>query len=98
MYRTEYLPSALADILEIENNLFELNANASDKFTEAITEHAETLTEHPLLYQIYEDNNYFRSMPLPYGYRLFYHVDENAKVIKVHKVLHGMRDLGNMKY
>ena len=87
MYKTEYLPSALADILDVENSLFELNANASDKFTEAVAEQVETLACHPLLYQIYEDNNYFRSMPLPYGYRLFYHVDKNAKAIKIHRVM-----------
>ena len=96
MYKTKYLPTALADILEIESSLFELNATASDNFTDAITQQIETLSEHPHMYQVYEDNNYFRSMPLPYGYRLFYHVDEKDTTINIHRVLHVMRDLGTI--
>ena len=96
MYKLEYLPSALIDILEIEDYLFELDPEVADKFTEAIKKQGETLVRHPLMYKVYEDNTYFRSMPLPYNYRLFYHVDEINEAIKIHRVLHGMRDLGNM--
>ena len=68
MYRLEYLPSALVDILEIEDYLFEHSPDAADKFTEAIKKQAETLTKYPLMCQVYEDNPYFRSMTLPYSY------------------------------
>ena len=30
---------------------------------------------------------------LPYKYLLFYHVLEEAKIIKIHRLLHGMRDI-----
>ena len=96
MYRLEYLPSAVIDILEIEDYLFEHNPDAADKFTKAIEEQVASLVKYPLMYQAYEDNSYFRSMPLIYTYRLFYHVDDAAKTVKVHRVLHGMRDLNNM--
>jgi plasmid stabilization system protein ParE len=86
VYKLEYLPSALVDILEIEDYLFEHSPDAADKFTEAIEEQGEMLKEHPLMYQVYEDNPCFRSMPLPYSYRLFYHVGEAAQVIKIHRV------------
>ena len=93
MYRLKYLPSALLDILEIEDYLFELDPDVSEKFTDAIKAHTSTLAEHPYMCQVFEDNIYFRSMPLPYNYRMFYHIDEVLKVIKVHRVLHSARNL-----
>ena len=52
MYRLEYLPSALADILEIENYLFEIDPDVADKFAHAITEQVEALKEYPFMCQI----------------------------------------------
>ena len=46
----------------------------------------------------YEDDDYFRSMPLPYNYRLFYHVREKNKTIRIHRIIHNMRDLNEMLY
>ena len=96
MYKPEYLPSAADDILEVEDYLFEIDPDVAEKFAEAIKKQVIVLAEYPLMYQIYEDNPYFRIMPLPYSYRLFYHVDDSNKVIKIHRVLHGMRDLGRI--
>ena len=97
-YRLEYLPSAVADILEIEAGLYEFSPSAADRFTNEVDKHTETLMRHPFMYQIYEDDDNFRSMPLCYNYRVFYHVDEENKTIKIHRVLHGMRDLKNELY
>ena len=93
MYRLEYLPSAVADILAIDAYLHEHNPTAADRFADSIERLTETLISHPLMYPIYEDDTYFRHMTMPYKYRLFYHVDEEAKIIKVHRILHGMRDV-----
>ena len=65
-YRLEYLPSAAIDILEAEAGLYEFSPDAADKFSEEILGVEEKLCEHPFLYQIYEDDDYFRSMPLLY--------------------------------
>ena len=92
-YDIEYLPSAAVDILEAEAYLYELSPTAAKRFTDEIQRLTENLREHPYMYQVYEDDGYFRSMPLPYSYRLFYHVDETAEVIKVHRIIYGMRDL-----
>ena len=93
MYRLEYLPSAELDILEIDAYLYEHNPTAADKFADSIERLADTLLRHPFMFPAYEDDLYFRHMILPYKYRLFYHVDEDAKIIKVHRILHGMRDV-----
>ena len=93
MYRLEYLPSAETDILEIDVYLYEHNPTAADKFIGSIEKLAETLLDHPFIFPIYEDDPYFRHVTLPYKYRLFYHVDEDAEIIKIYRVLHGMRDV-----
>lgn len=93
MYRLEYLPSAETDILDIDAYLYEHSPVAADKFAENLDRVAETLLLYPLISPIYEADSYFRHMTLPYKYRLFYHVDEEQEVIKVYRVLHGMRDV-----
>ena len=93
MYKLEYLPLAEADILEIDRSLYELSPVAADKFAESIERLTETLLCYPLMFPVYEDNTYFRHMTLPYKYRLFYHVDEDCEIIKIYRVLHGMRDV-----
>lgn len=93
MYRLEYLPSAIADILEIDAYLYELSPAAANKFADSIERLTETLLSHPLMYPAYQDDIYFRHMTMPYKYRLFYHVDEEAQIIKIHRILHGMRDV-----
>jgi plasmid stabilization system protein ParE len=95
VYKLEYLPAALSDILETEAYLYELSP-AADKFTNEIHRLTNTLAEHPLMGQVYENDDYFRGMLLPYGYRLFYHADEKTATIKVHRVLRGMRDIKNI--
>jgi len=95
-YKLEYLPTAATDILEAEAGLYKLSPAAADKFSDEIIGLEYTLCEHPNLYQVYEDDEYFRSVPLSYKYRLFYHVDETTQVISIHRVLHGMRELADL--
>ena len=92
-YKLEFLPLALADILEIEASLYEYSPAASGKFTGKISRLTQTLTEHPFMYQVFEHDEYFRSMPLCYNYRLFYHAEKECGIIRVHRVIHAMRDL-----
>ncbi|MDR1439559.1 MAG: type II toxin-antitoxin system RelE/ParE family toxin [Clostridiales bacterium] len=94
-HKLDYLPLALADILEAEAYLYGYSPAAADKFANEIHRLADTLAKHPLMYQAYVDDGYFRGMPLPYGYRLFYHVDEESATVKIHRVLRGMRDIKN---
>ena len=96
MYTPKYLPSAANDILEIEESLFDFSPSAADKFIEVLDNKIADLTQQPLMYKVYEDRPYFRCMPLPYKYICFYHVDEDAKLIKIHRILHGMRDIPNI--
>jgi plasmid stabilization system protein ParE len=96
VYKLEYLPSADLDIMEAEAYLHEYSPPAADKFMEAIEKQGGLLLDNPLMHKVYEDRPYFRCMLLPYEYLCFYHVDEDAKTITVHRILRGMRDMPNI--
>ncbi|MCL2045645.1 MAG: type II toxin-antitoxin system RelE/ParE family toxin [Oscillospiraceae bacterium] len=93
MYKLRYLPSANLDMIEAESYLFEYSPPAADKLSLAFEENTDALIGHPFMYPVYRGNPYFRFITLPYEYLCFYHVDEEAKIINVHRVLHGMRDI-----
>jgi plasmid stabilization system protein ParE len=66
---------------------------AADKLAAALEQKTDALIGNPFMYNAYETRPYFRCIPLPYEYLCFYHVDEDAKTISVHRILRGMRDI-----
>ena len=96
MYKVEYLPEAITDILDARAYLHEFSPAAANKLAEAIEKRTEALTAFPLLYPVYDFDDSLRLMPLPYQYLCFYYVDEEAKTVKVYRVLRGMRDIPSL--
>ena len=96
MYRVEYLPEAIADILEARLYLHQHSPAAANKLAQAIEDKTERLITFPLLYTTYEHDDSLHLMPLPYQYLCFYRVDEENKVIQVYRVLRGMRDIPSL--
>jgi len=96
MYRLEYLPSADRDMEEAENYLSEFSPAAADELAQAFKKQMESLLEFPLLHPVSKYDETLRCMLLPYRYLCFYHVDEDAKLIRVYRVLRGMRDIPNI--
>ena len=96
MYKLRNLPTADLDMLEAEAYLYEHSPPAADKLSVAFEQKTDALVENPFMYKVYEAKPYFRCIPLPYEYLCFYHVDEDAKIISVHRVLRGMRDIPNI--
>ena len=93
MYKVEYLPLADTDIIEAEIFLCELSPAAVDKFTKAIDEKIGNIVVHPHMYQVYKYDERFRFIVLPYEYLLFYHINEDSKILTIHRILRGMRDI-----
>ena len=96
MYNVEYLPLADADIIEAEIYLYKLSPAAVDKLTEAIDEKIRNILDYPLMYPTYPYDERFRFVVLPYEYILFYRVNEDSKILTIHRLLHGMRDITNV--
>ena len=96
VYEIMHLPLADLDMLEAEEYLSEFSPTAADKLSEAYEQQTDDLHEYPFMYKIYEPKPYFRCMPLPYDYLCFYHIDEKANVVRIHRILRGMQDIENI--
>ena len=92
-YKIKILPSFRRSAFEADSNLYALNPNAADKYFEDYNHKIELIGDNPNMFQAFEDDPYFRSAPLVYGYRLFYHVDDQSKLIILHRIIHGAMDL-----
>lgn len=96
MYRLKYLPSFDLDLAEAEDYLYEHSPLACDKLTSAVAEKMATLPENPFVYPVYRLDDRFRLLVLPYQYLCFYRVDEDARIIAIHRLIRGMRDIPNL--
>jgi plasmid stabilization system protein ParE len=95
-YNIKYLPSALDDLLDIEDYLDKYSLTASDKFTAERKRLTGNLEKFPFMCRAYEYDDYFRCMVLAYEYLLFYHVSEDSKDIEIHRIIHGIREVDKL--
>jgi plasmid stabilization system protein ParE len=92
-YKIKNLPSFKQSAFEADADLYALSPNAADQFYVDYNKKIENLRQYPIMYPIFDDEPYFRSAALVYGYRLFYHADEPNKTVVLHRVLHGSMNL-----
>ena len=92
-YQIKKLKSFDKSAFEADSSLYKLSPNAADRYFEDYNDKIELIKENPYIFQLFEDDPYFRSAPLVYGYRLFYHVDEQNSEVILHRVIHGAMDL-----
>ena len=92
-YRIKQLKSFGKSAFDADSRLYALNPKASDKYFNDYNNKIELIKENPYIFQVFEDDPYFRSASLVYGYRLFYHVDEQNKAVILHRIIHGSMDL-----
>jgi len=92
VYSVEYLPEAIADILEIEEYLNQYNLVAADKFEETLNERGTTLAKLPFIWPVYEKDPFFRRMVMD-DYLLFYSVDERCELVIIHRIFHHAQDV-----
>lgn len=100
MYKIEFLPIALSDMLEpvsyIRNEL--KNPIAADKLSENLVAAAEALADFPypnLVYIPIKQLNHEYRKTVVENYLMFYWVDP-GKTVTVARVIYGKRDYGKM--
>ncbi len=97
MYKTEYLPIALRDMVEIAKYIsFELsNPMAADRLLEEMIEAGNKLAEFPYSYPAYIPirpvKHEYRKL-LVQNYILFYWVDEEKKLVTISRVVYAKMD------
>ena len=94
-YKIKRLKSFVKNVKEADAHLYQLSPKAADRYFEDYKKKTEMIKTNPYVFQIFEDDPYFRSAPLVYGYRLFYHINEQENVVILHRVIHGAMDLVN---
>lgn len=101
MYKLEYLPIALQDIVEIVNYISHTlkNQESASNLAESFIEKAESLLKFP-----YKNPVCQLIRPLKYEYRkilvenyiMFYRVDEEKKLVTIARVIYAKRDFSNL--
>jgi len=91
VYKVEYLPEAIDEMLKIENYLYEHSPAAADRFAETLEERTDSLAQHPLMCQVYDKDPFFRRMVIG-DYLLFYSVDERRELVVIHHIFHHSQD------
>ncbi len=93
VYKIKRLPSFDKSAFDADASLYALSPSTADKFYADYCNKIELIKKNPMMYQVFEDDPYFRSAGLAYGYRLFYHVEESSRLVVLHRVLYGAMDL-----
>jgi addiction module RelE/StbE family toxin len=91
-YRATYSDDAKSDAKEIVTYLAEFYANTARDFKTKLVERVNALKDMPLSCPAYEEDPFFRRMVLG-DYLLFYDVNEEKKLVTVHRILHHARDI-----
>lgn len=99
MYKLEFLPIALSDMLEpvsyIRNEL--KNPIAADKLSENLVAVAEALADFPYPNPVYipikQLNREYRKTVVE-NYLMFYWIDELGKTVTVARMIYGKRNYG----
>ena len=92
-YKIKKLKSFSKNVFSADKALYALSPKAADNFFNDYSLKSKAIEKNPYMYQAFDDDPYFRSAPLLYGYRLFYHIDDLRKLIIFHRVIHGAWDL-----
>ena len=90
--RPKLLKLAERDLEEILEHKSQFYPGTAGRFIDALEKVLDNITEHPLMYQVYENNPHYRRAIVD-EYLLFYRVFDDSKKTRVYRILHGKRDL-----
>jgi plasmid stabilization system protein ParE len=91
-YRTVFMPSADRDADDIEEYLSQFHASTVLNFFLELEKKVSALEDMPYSCPAYEYDPYFRRMVVD-DYLLFYSVDEKRRMVIIHRIFHGKRDI-----
>ena len=92
-YTVVFLPEARADSEEIRQYLSQYYESTVSNFFALLKERISYLKLNPSIAQSYADRPSYRRLVVD-DYLVFYKVDEDRKLIGIHRILHGSRDVG----
>jgi addiction module RelE/StbE family toxin len=92
MYRLKFLDESVADREHVNNYLSQFYPGTSKRFFALLKKKTNRLKTHPYSCPIYEDVPDYRKLVVG-DYLVFYIVNEDAKIVEIHRIFHGSRDI-----
>ena len=91
-YRVKYLVTARHDREAIKAYLSQYSLSAARRLFDKIKRNMEFVKDNPYIYEVYKRRPQFRRMVVE-EYLVFYKVNEDTRIVEVHRILHGMMDI-----
>jgi addiction module RelE/StbE family toxin len=92
-YDVKLLKRAAKDIDEICRYLSQFYPDTPGRFLDELERTLDGLTQNPYLSTEYEKNKSYRRM-IVQDYLMFYKISKPGKTVRIYRVLHGKRDIG----
>ena len=91
-YQIRFLPETAKDLKEIKNYLTQYSEGAAKKLFGLLRKKIARLKDFPHSCPAYEDDRDYRVLVVG-DYLVFYMVNEKTKVVEIHRIFHGLRDI-----
>jgi plasmid stabilization system protein ParE len=91
--KIEYKSTYFDDLEDIKNYITNnFNERLAMVIVEGIKEDCDMLAEQPNLGRVYSRNSFFHTLIVKRKNILFYHIDDDAKTVTLHRIFDGRRD------
>ena len=91
-YRVIYLPESRNDTREIRQYLTQYYRSTSKSFFTLLRKRINSLKSNPFIAQQYPEKPSYRRLVVE-DYIVFYKVFEDRKLVEIHRILHGSREI-----
>ena len=91
-YTIKFLQIARDDLREVRTYLSQFYPSTAGNFLTELRKQVDRLKDMPLMCEQYHDEPYYRKLMVG-DYLVFYHVNDENRMIEIHRVLHGSRDI-----
>ncbi|MCL2420601.1 MAG: type II toxin-antitoxin system RelE/ParE family toxin [Defluviitaleaceae bacterium] len=91
-YQIKYLPTTIEDRAVIRDYLCQYYESTAKNFFVLLKKRISQLKEFPYSCPVYEDDPDYRRLVVG-DYLVFYIVNEDNKVIEIHRIFHGTQDI-----
>lgn len=91
-YFVKFMDLAEQDYDEIIAYLTQFYPGTPGKFLDELEKGAELLKDNPRASEIYEHNKAYRRLVVM-DYLVFFKIKEDQKVVEIHRILHGARNI-----
>ena len=91
-YRLKYMEDTLSDRDSIKAHLLKFYPGTAKRFFALLKKKTARLKTYPKSCPVYEDVPDYRRLVVG-DYLVFYMINDNAKTVEIHRILHGSMDI-----